>query len=194
MTQAQGLFAAKSQIVWFFGPSAAGKATLIRKLADERPQSLLSQLRSVGLDIKVCEPSMQKRCGPPLVQVVPGLVQDDSLLVLLIKGQTQEDPCADQPRLLKQALPRLDHRIIFVCCELKEVVRRAQECRKGTAAPQSDDHCKAELETQLAKVGKLQSDLEIICVNATTHDYLVRPWPCEWCTPRSLGSAPQIVT
>src|SRR5437773_835888 len=78
------------EIVWFFGPSAAGKATLIRHLLGHRPPGLLMNLRLSGYELKPCHESLSCK-GPDrtaLVDLIPKLVADAANLAIFIKGQT----------------------------------------------------------------------------------------------------------
>ncbi len=160
-----------NQIIWFFGQSAAGKETLIRKLVAGEPKKLIEELELDYYGIKPCEESLSRKdkARRGLVNLITQEAQGLSdKIALLMKGQTVDlYPDARRVHKVKDSLPSLRHRDVFVWCEVNEVHRRLK-IRKW---PWSINNCERELQIQLSLIKQLQPNLETICVDATSNDY-----------------------
>jgi len=181
-------------ILWFFGQSGAGKATLMRQLRDGNvPPRLTGDLSAHARRVEVCGVScdtemnndwrQRERHLPQLVrrqaEGLPGTA------ALMIKGQnTDLYPhrwSSGVFRAVTRTTPSCVHRIVFVWCEPGEVYRRWQQRgqKKGGDywRDQSMSSCRQELEDQLKWIGSLRSKFRVVCVDATHADYKVRDWP-----------------
>lgn len=109
------------EVVWFYGGSAAGKETFIRKIINEKPDSLLKQFGWQGKKVVASQTSLnvigpiennrvterRKKIEEETVKLT--LVND----VVLIKGQ-YVDYMAGRQTKLKDLLPDCKHRIIVI--------------------------------------------------------------------------------
>ena len=162
-------------VLWFFGQSAAGKETLVRKIEKERPAELLGWLDLDGYIVRVCDTGFVR---PGTRQ---GLVDDICVQLgnarntaLLVKGQ-DEDLRNNRPQDARNRLPKLVHRIVFVRSDPNEVFRRWQ---KQTGREHwTREGAFDELNRQLDLVGKLRTDFVPICVDATDLNYKIIDWP-----------------
>ena len=161
-----------SQLVWFFGQSAAGKARLIRKVEGEKSAELLKLLRVEEHTLLVCEVGF-KRPGTrqELVNDICAQLKDTSNVALLVKGQTDDLLCG-RPEEVKRRLPMLVHRIVFISCHPDEVYRRWQRQPGRETLPR--EGAPRELKNQLDLVSRLANEFEITCIEATTEEYRAR--------------------
>lgn len=161
-------------ILWFFGQSAAGKAQLIRTIKKEHPEELLRWLGLGGYYLRVCEPSFcrpGKRQG--LVKNISNLIQDTANQALLVKGQLDDLECG-RPEEVRRTVPELEHRIVFVWCDLNELRRRWREERQWSHCPPGG--FAEALKTQVASLREMEKDFGITCIDATK-EYRVKTWP-----------------
>lgn len=145
------------KIIWFFGPSCAGKATTIERIMnnDQGLYSEIIELYSLQRVIK-CDESFIKSL--PREDLVSTILNKYNLLdieVLLIKGQTT-DLNMMLPQNLRRQLSNVPHEIVFLWVSPEELNRRRLGTRhtdywKGWGIGNHMD----ELRLQVQKVSKL---------------------------------------
>lgn len=162
-----------SQVLWFFGPSRAGKGTLILNILnikDDMPEKLLKWLRIDDYSLRVshmgfCKPGARRG----LVDEVCDQMKDASNVALLVKGQLQ-DLDDNRPQQVREKLRELEHRIVFVWCDLDGL--RGRWLHDGLAEPK--EGLRQGVRNQLDLVRRLEKDFEITCIDATTKEYQIR--------------------
>ncbi len=162
-------------VLWFFGQSAAGKATLVRKIEKEKPAQLLRLLQIEGYILRVCGTGF-KRPGTrqELVSDICAHVKDGPNVALLVKGQ-EEDLGNGRPQDARRRLPTLIHRIVFVRSDPNEVFRRWQ--KQPGREHWTREGAFRELKHQLDFVGVLRKDFNTICVDANDLNCKIMDWP-----------------
>lgn len=157
-------------IIWFFGPSCAGKATTIEKIVGG-DQGLLIQFLGLHASSKImkCEESLDKsKSRDELIPAILNRYQPLNVDILLIKGQTK-DLEKTLPQLLRKQLDEVKHKIIFLWVEPKELNSRRLKNRSGQPWDNWNiDTHKRELNIQVEKVSKLRkSGFSIIWIDNT---------------------------
>ncbi len=113
-----------ARLVWFFGPSCAGKATLIREVAADLTHPLSTHL-ALEAPIKVCAVSLDVDGRSVLGQTIRDQLRPG--LTLLIKGQSSDisSPERRVPLRLAADLPGSQHDVLVVWADPAELDRRA---------------------------------------------------------------------
>jgi predicted kinase len=121
------------EIVWVYGPSAAGKETFVRKASQPESEDLRQKLGWGGQLVVPCgesiewvgrrrikdDPDVLKR--EQLVSVVQRVVTQAD--VVLIKGQ-DVDLVANRPNQLLAAEPTYLHKVIYLAVSVAELMQR----------------------------------------------------------------------
>jgi hypothetical protein len=106
------------QLIWFFGPSAAGKETLVRRVARNAHDPLRQHLALAGR-VEVCAESLDKEVARwRLAEVLTRCPLSDGE-TLLVKGQSADiwddrEPSLRIPEQLAAALPTCTQKVVFV--------------------------------------------------------------------------------
>lgn len=117
-------------IVWFFGPSCAGKATSISKIIDGE-KGFYTQILDLDPLCKVirCEESIDKsNPRDKLASIILNKYNNSSIDVLLVKGQTK-DLEMEIPKNVRSQLHEVGHKIVFLWATPEELNRRRLETR-----------------------------------------------------------------
>jgi hypothetical protein len=109
-----------SRLIWFFGPSAAGKDTLIHATAGERDHPVRTNLH-LGGEVEVCEQSLNNDHRDGLAAVIAERTRPE--VPLLLKGQTSDMSERHTPQKFKR-LPEYEQQIVFVWADPSELARR----------------------------------------------------------------------
>lgn len=171
------------KIVWFFGPSCAGKTTIIERVVSSNLElySKILALSSFRI-IKKCEEGFvtSKSQREDLAVIIPERYDFLETDCLLIKGQTSDlDRIAQD---LRRKLPNVKHEIVFLWVSPEELNRRRLETRSGDPWDGwSINTHKDELKIQVEKVDKLRgSDFPVFWIDNTgnlpkilTHDEVI---------------------
>lgn len=158
------------KLVWFFGPSCAGKATSIEKIVNG-DYGLYMQTLGLYPPCKAikCEESLDKlKPRSELSSIILNKYNTLNTDGLLIKGQT-EDLNISIPQDLRRQLTKLEHKIVFLWAEPKELNRRRLETRSGYPwdSWSIDTHID-ELKIQVEKVSKLaEENFPVIWIDNT---------------------------
>lgn len=156
------------RLIWFFGPSKAGKATLIRAVADGRGHALRTHLK-VGAEVEVCTQSLKSGPRDRLADVIADVERDRPGLTQLIKGQSI-DIWDWEPRLNTPGDARLQdccQEVVFVWAHPNELnrrcVQRAEHAKRANDleeweywSSQTEETCRQELNHQLRWVSSLK--------------------------------------
>jgi len=121
----------KTEIVWVYGASAAGKATFIRSIVAGNPV-VVDEFGWENKKIGVCQESLEWVAKYPgdtiaenerfhLKSIIPELTKQYD--VLLIKGQ-DIDLSLGTPQVVRQAMPTAIHHIVFIDVGLDELFQR----------------------------------------------------------------------
>lgn len=157
-------------IIWFFGPSCAGKATTIKKIVNG-DYGLYTQILELHPSYKIvkCEESLDKskpRNG--LTSIILNKYNLHDIDILIIKGQTS-DLDMETPQSLRKQLTNVSHVIVFLWVSLEELNRRRIATRSG---PPWDGWSinihKDELKIQVQRVDKLkENDFPVFWIDNT---------------------------
>ena len=114
--------------IWFFGPSAAGKCTLIRAIESDQAQPLRVQLQ-LGSAVELCTESLDG--GMSRDRLAAAIVRHHrSGLAQLIKGRSRdiwdEFPQLDVPGQLARLLPNCQQELLFIWAHPAELSRRCR--------------------------------------------------------------------
>ena len=111
----------RDRLIWFFGPSAAGKSTLIESVAATPSHPLRASL-DLGVTVKVCRESLEIYDRDALAGMLEA--HDTSNEVLLVKGQTTDITYRSLPQRLTDIW---EQSTVFVWADLTVLeVRRAE--------------------------------------------------------------------
>ena len=120
------------QVVWVFGASAAGKATFINYVLQNRPQELITRMGWQGSSV-AAEPYSLSLIGAvsyhddktrkrsKILSSVKSLLESSD--VILIKGQ-QVDIDNGRPQRLRSECPECEHSIIYLDAGATQTLRR----------------------------------------------------------------------
>lgn len=116
--------ATNARLVWFFGPSCAGKATLIREVAVDLDHPLSTHLL-LESPVEICAASLEVEGRPFLGQTIRDQLRPG--FTLLVKGQSSDikTPQRQVPRQLAVELPGSRHDVVVVWADPTELDRRA---------------------------------------------------------------------
>ena len=168
----------KSEFVWFFGPSAVGKQTIIQNLQDHK--NLLRARLKLNEKIEVMEPSLEED-RTKIMDHILSLREPQIVSSVLIKGQG-DDLAKKLPQQLRDRIPSARHRIVFLYCDPKELSRRWQLRWEQTNNPiwkdRAPEDCKGEMIGILYQIKKLRSDVfELTCFDNSEGQY--KPMDCQ---------------
>jgi hypothetical protein len=156
------------RIIWFFGPSAAGKDTLMDQI--ERgiaAEDLIAALNATG-PLEVCVPSLDtERDRADLVNLIAqGLPACETQLV---KGQTSDIDLHETPSRLTAMVPECAQSLVFVWASPATLAQRLSvRARTSTgprakwAARQGEAECRWEMGKNRDEVRSL--DLPILYI------------------------------
>ncbi len=165
------------EVVWVYGPSAAGKESLIKFLLSNEGADLRNKLGWAAKRVAQCaesinyiahsddDPALEKRNEIP--QAVSKLLKDAD--VVLIKGQTV-DFDANFPKGLKEALPIAHHKIILLSVEPGELAQRLVQKKWWSGLHNPYDYSKGEIEVQGRQIDSLRGEFEIINLDSSKNN------------------------
>jgi hypothetical protein len=160
------------RLIWFFGPSAAGKRTLLEAAAHQLNHPLRMYL-DLGTPVEICAQSLISDRADFAKAIAaadlrrPGLTQ-------LIKGQSIDiwdwEPQRDVPGILRGLLPDCREEVVFVWAPPAELHRRCVERAEHARqvgndqlwrywSQQTTQTCRQELELQLRWVRALELEI-----------------------------------
>jgi hypothetical protein len=108
------------RLIWFFGPSAAGKDTLIRATAGRQDHPLRTHL-NLGDEVEVCNQSLNNDDRASLAAVIAERHRREP--PLLIKGQTTDVSILHLPQDLKSE-GAYQQEVVFVWAHPSRLARR----------------------------------------------------------------------
>lgn len=119
------------EVVWVYGPSAAGKETFIKKIIGQPSASLLEQFGWIDKKIMASQTSLDhigQFSNDPVVENREEIIKDVAELlqssdVVLIKGQ-YVDFENDRPQRLKNLVPTATHKLVLFQTSLGELGKR----------------------------------------------------------------------
>lgn len=155
------------RLIWFFGPSTAGKETLIVAIAEGRDHALRTHLK-VGAKVGVCTQSLKTEHRDKLADAI--VERDRQGLTQLIKGQSADIWDDREPQLHVPGDARLrdcQQEVVFVWAPPNELhrrcVQRAERARgagdlegSGYWSSWTEEGCRYELNLQLRWVSALK--------------------------------------
>src|ERR1700728_3982792 len=113
------------RVIWFFGPSGAGKKTLIGQMTEDPLHPLRVHL-CLGRDIDACEESFTKgkdAARDTLAGVIAGSIGPTT--DLLVKGQSRDiwdrHPRRDLPGKVADLRPASRQEVVFVWTDLADL-------------------------------------------------------------------------
>ena len=117
-----------SRLIWFFGPSAAGKETLIRDVASDSKHPIRKQLALQGR-VEICVESLDKEVARERIPGVIGRWRSGD--ALLVKGQSRDiwdlgGQPLELPRLIAKKHPQFRQEVVFVWADPRELARRCE--------------------------------------------------------------------
>src|SRR5947209_3448031 len=153
--------------IWFFGPSAAGKCTLIRAIESDQAQPLRVQLQ-LGSAVELCTESLDG--GMSRDRLAAAIVRHHrSGLAQLIKGRSRdiwdEFPQLDVPGQLARLLPNCQQELLFIWAHPAELSRRCR-ARAEQAKDAGDEGRSAYWSTYSEEVCKREHDQQIDWVSS----------------------------
>lgn len=165
----------KTEIVWIYGSSGAGKETFIKFLCERHSTTLLSTLSWNDKVLIPCVESIdwvaQYYKDPlgsnrkNLVDIVVNLAKNQSAVVL-VKGQDL-DLKYNRPQILKKKLPDCSHKIIFLHTNVTELLRRWKS-KKWWENTYTEKTVREWLLPQIDRIDELKDDFEIIALDSSS--------------------------
>src|SRR5579872_3556225 len=155
------------RIIWFFGPSAAGKDTLMRRVEQRVDGDLRTALHITG-SVDVCVPSLDTEGDRSDLAslIVEGTNRSE---VQVVKGQTSDIEKHQTPSRLIAALPDCIQSLVFVWASpatlaqrLTARARTSEGPRAEWAARQGEPECRWEMNRNREAVQSL--DLPILYI------------------------------
>lgn len=175
----------KTEIVWVYGNSGAGKETFVKTISEKKPVDVLERFGWAGKEIIPCKESVdwvvqaeddgnkERRMNLP---AIIGKLADKPNSVILIKGQDL-DFNDHRPETVKIALPLCKHKIIFMNTDLEENYERLQK-KRWWKNEWTLTTIKEWAQNQIEKLKKLQREFEIVTVNGNSkNNYECSPFP-----------------
>jgi len=163
----------RNSIVWVFGPSAAGKETLINYLATKKAEPLLKKMDMANAEIVVCQESIdwvaQYKDDPKgpkrelLLSIVPKYAVGHNKAIL-IKGQTL-DLDHNRVRRMKKKLPNCEHIIFVMTGDSKELFQRWKDNKSWYKEEDSLNDVKKEIIGHKEEVFRLSNEFRIITID-----------------------------
>ena len=159
------------EVVWVFGVSASGKATLINSLVSNKLAKLIKRFGWQNKKIIACDESLELIGGEldglrkKILDTTPKLL--DKSDIVLIKWQTV-DSIANRPQRLKKLLPEARHWIIELRVGIDELVGRLPKKELWTNYGREKDLYDVEFKVVSEKLSELSDEFEIISLNSSS--------------------------
>lgn len=166
------------KIVWFFGASRAGKATMIKKI--DNNEISINILQKIGIDhpVFICENSLKikdggdsKRREPEMCEWIAELVNKGAETIL-IKGQTV-DLRNNVVRKIRDSFPNYKHEVLFVFCDPDEVYKRIESENIKVI---KDNSVKKRIEEvfvhQLPEIEKIENEFKITYIESPKYNFI----------------------
>jgi hypothetical protein len=163
----------QKRLVWFFGPSAAGKKKLACNLATQENHPLKEPL-GLTKQPQLCRESPKSSGRTDLLKIVPAQLQQKTCL--LLKGQT-EDFNNHVPETLRAALPQVHHLLVFLWATPETLLHRVH-CRTGGTWGDCrlPDRIR-ELRGQVQETEKLRkAGFAVLCFDSSDETYTPLDW------------------
>jgi len=169
------------RVEWFFGPSAAGKGTLIEAIAADEGHPLRVGL-GLGAGVDVCQESFDTERRGGLSELLAARIDRD--VTLLVKGQTTD---MTERRIPQGLRSRCQQGVVFVWADLSVLQRRcaerAEEQRRSGNARDYEywrqHSCEVELfRYQIPEVQNL--GIPTSCVKAQGGTFIMGSCPPGW--------------
>lgn len=165
---------AKSQIVWIFGPSGAGKGTIIKHLivGGKRWKFLFEKLGLSKNVIKSVESFKNEgRSSDKVKEEVINLSKEGGGTILIkVQWEDIEKTCI--PKELRQEIPNATHRIIMLYITPAETVKRLKNDHRPNRRVCDEETAKSHLQRMIGYVLDLEKDgFEVTWVNSNNDVY-----------------------
>ena len=172
-----------NKVIWVFWPSAAGKETFIRVITsqDIEIKKVLGEcydhLIAIEESIKYIKQTENDPIGEKRIEIIDRVIElnkENNNSLFLIKWQNI-DIDANLPNKLRQSLPDIEHKIVYLYSNLDILFTRVQQ--KSWYVPSEDT--KEEITYHIRKTAEKVKEIwgmEIISID-TTDGYKITEFP-----------------
>jgi len=164
----------KGEFVWFFGQSAAGKRTAIERISADKNHPLRAHL-GLETNVKIAGKSLADR-GPSLDAEDLAKLHTPSTSVIIKVQWTEIE--ADIPSKLKEYVPSVSQRIVFLHADPREIVQRWDKRQGKQWKSRPPEHAESELRKMIRATRKFEErdKIPIVWIDSTDWNYDPLGW------------------